>query len=490
MGAVESPHYSMALSVSFYNIDKKLNSTLQPSESPVYTTNVVLKTPTTITSPQLQIADYPIGLVNCNYCFIPTFSRYYYITDIEFTSNNILTISTSVDVLASFKNALLADYQYIVRSSIKRDSAIQDTFYPAKMGLYHSEKTYQLVDSAVPGSYIVGIVGKKQGSIGSITGATQYVILSDTNMRNLMDYLFTAENFTEMITDDVVKTFFNPFQYIVDCMYLPFATPQLTSSELTLGWFSPPDVTALVIVSPFYQLTPQEGLIIDIPRPIADINDYRNYSPWASYRLYIPFIGWINLDSQLLKEDSQLNFLILIDLPTGEMMIKITGQQSGKIITTLSGQCCAKITMAQATMSTDVISTGINIAGAGVTAMGDLIQWANRDEGRERQRALGEQLSSIGNGISAGTTQMSSMGSTGNISQRFFETNIRLICDYYNSVDQNNSDFGSPYCKYETLSGHSGGYVQCLNPHVTGANMLESEIEECESYLTGGVFLE
>ena len=82
------------------------------------------------------------------------------------------------------------------------------------------------------------------------------------------------------------------------------------------------------------------------------------------------------------------------------------------------------------------------------------------------------------------------MGSNGNMSGRFFEQNIRIICDYYTSIDMDNLNFGSPYCAHETLSEHAGGFVQCLNPHVTGVNMLESEISECESYLTGGIFLE
>lgn len=482
----------MALTVYFHNIDKKTNSTWQPqNENALFITDVILKTPTNITGPVLQVSNYPQELINANYCWIPSLSRFYYITDIEFTSNNVLTIKTKVDVLASFKNAILADYQYVVRSSVKKDSAIQDTFYPAKMGTNFKESTYQLVDPAVPGSYILGIVGKSQGTIGSITGSTQYVILNDTNMKKLMDYLFTSENFTEMITDDVVKTFFNPFQYIVDCMYLPFATPSLTSSPLSLGWFTPDDISALQIVSPFYDITASGGQVISIPRAIeSDINDYRNYSPWANYRVFIPYIGWINLDSQLLHNDEQLSFIVMIDFPTGEMMVKIVGTQSGNLITTLTGQCCAKIRLAQATMTTDIISAGVNIAGAGVTAMGDFIQWANRDEGREKQREYGKQLSSIGNGINAGAMQISSMGSNGNMSGRFFEQNIRIICDYYTSIDMDNLNFGSPYCAHETLSEHAGGFVQCLNPHVTGVNMLESEVSECESYLTGGVYLE
>ena len=50
----------MALTVYFHNIDKKTNSTWQPqNENALYATDVVLKTPTNITGPVLQVSNYP-----------------------------------------------------------------------------------------------------------------------------------------------------------------------------------------------------------------------------------------------------------------------------------------------------------------------------------------------------------------------------------------------------------------------------------------------
>lgn len=42
-----------------------------------------------------------------NYCFIPHFGRYYYITNIVSVRTNIWRIDCDVDVLMSFKNAIL-----------------------------------------------------------------------------------------------------------------------------------------------------------------------------------------------------------------------------------------------------------------------------------------------------------------------------------------------------------------------------------------------
>lgn len=42
-----------------------------------------------------------------NYCYIPSFGRYYFITNITSVRNNIWRIDCSVDVLMSFKNEIL-----------------------------------------------------------------------------------------------------------------------------------------------------------------------------------------------------------------------------------------------------------------------------------------------------------------------------------------------------------------------------------------------
>lgn len=42
-----------------------------------------------------------------NYCYIPSFGRYYFITNITSVRNNIWRIDCSVDVLMSFRNEIL-----------------------------------------------------------------------------------------------------------------------------------------------------------------------------------------------------------------------------------------------------------------------------------------------------------------------------------------------------------------------------------------------
>ena len=47
------------------------------------------------------------SIVNYNYCYIPLFSRYYFINDIEIFPNNIYRVHLHIDVLETYKSDIL-----------------------------------------------------------------------------------------------------------------------------------------------------------------------------------------------------------------------------------------------------------------------------------------------------------------------------------------------------------------------------------------------
>lgn len=66
----------------------------------------VLRGESSVISPTFTIEHAnPSGF---NYCYIPDFGRYYFITNITSVRNSIWRIDCSVDVLMSFKDAILA----------------------------------------------------------------------------------------------------------------------------------------------------------------------------------------------------------------------------------------------------------------------------------------------------------------------------------------------------------------------------------------------
>ena len=58
-----------------------------------------------ITSPNILVE--ATSLVDYNYCYIPEFKRYYFISDITSVRNNLWRVSLKCDVLESFKSDIL-----------------------------------------------------------------------------------------------------------------------------------------------------------------------------------------------------------------------------------------------------------------------------------------------------------------------------------------------------------------------------------------------
>lgn len=77
--------------------------------------NCVLKENTTVVTPIIFIQS-DTNLSTYNYCYIPDFSRYYYITNVSSVRNGLWQINLKVDVLMSYKN-YLSTMDCIVRRS-------------------------------------------------------------------------------------------------------------------------------------------------------------------------------------------------------------------------------------------------------------------------------------------------------------------------------------------------------------------------------------
>ena len=77
--------------------------------------NGTLKEDTSITDPVIKVKRYN-NIYSANYLYIPQFSRYYFITDVKAITGGMYEISCHVDVLESFKTAILENYAYIERA--------------------------------------------------------------------------------------------------------------------------------------------------------------------------------------------------------------------------------------------------------------------------------------------------------------------------------------------------------------------------------------
>lgn len=457
----------MAISVRGFNFSKRVNSTSRPTieDGEQYLCN--FKMPTSITNPTILVTGWD---VTYNYATIAgDIERWYFVKDCRIVGNELFEIDLEVDVLATARTSLQSFEAYVLRSAIDSDYTITDSYYPTTAGSSRLSNSAEFVPLTSPG-FILSVVGNDADAISNYSGVAKYYMLNETAMANLVKYIFDQDNYSDEITDQVVKTFFNPSQYIISCMYCPFASSAL-GDTIKLGWWD----TGIVAteVSPTVPLE-LSGCTITIPRADSRADHYLNYEPYSNYRMYIPYLGMIDLSAHMLKGQTSLTISGVMDYPTGNLQLRINGD-TGRLIGTYECNACPSLPMAQSSMELNTFSA---ITG-GLSILTDWIGGS-----------FGGQVDDIADTITSAQRQISVNGNAGQMSQKTFTRNAFIYLDYFSQVEKDNSEHGSPLCQTVTLSSVWGGYCKCLQAHYQNTRLTKPEIEQIDSYLNGGVFLE
>lgn len=91
--------------ITFYNNISEKNVIRKTINNPL-TISGTLRESTSVINPIITV-EAPVTLIGYNYCYIPDFSRYYYVVDVKSMRNNLWAVTLRVDVLMSFKNDIL-----------------------------------------------------------------------------------------------------------------------------------------------------------------------------------------------------------------------------------------------------------------------------------------------------------------------------------------------------------------------------------------------
>lgn len=460
----------------FYAFSKRRNSTKVPASTEGVDRDIVLKKPTSLTNPVIQTQTVNDGV---NYVYIPEFTRYYFVDDTIKLTNNMTEFHLSVDVLGSMRGEILQKAAYVTRAYSQTDNTLTDTFYPTKSGMSQKKNYADFVPLAAP-AFIVSAIGIDKNAVSTTGGACRYYVMSAFELANLMKFIFDQTNYQDDITEGVVKTFFNPSQYLVSCYFCPFFNDMPSGDKVPFqfGWWKTADE--------FYETSPSSPVrtgpyTIKIPRPNeSDVNAYENYAPYAAYRIYIPFYGMFDLDADLLKGSDTIKIEQIIDIPTGLGKIIVylgndANRDNLKVLFMAEASVAASVPLAQSSMP---INWDTAIAGTVKNVMG-----------RFSTSEFEDSLSDIASLYLDVNRQVSVTGTVGCFSQRLFEDEIIVICDYKTQVEKNHALFGDPLCQSVRLSDMNG-FVRCLSFNMQSYNYLQAECDQVNQYLNGGCYIE
>lgn len=462
--------------VNFYTFYKRINSTKQPEgdglqlECQLKESCSVL-TPVIITSGSGTITDY-------NYVYIQKWKKYYFITDTTILTGNRYEVALSCDELASWKNSIGRYTCFVERAASSYNSRIRDNLLSSTTNIVNSVIASSDLSShfePLGGFYVMRTVG---GGSQSTTGITSYC-LTASQVRGVLSFMFTESNFTDVISDATVKSFFNPFQYIVDLKWLPlnyddYSATLLTEENVKFGWWES-DVTGKIITSGF---AGQHFQCDSITLPGNSYSDWRRYSDsFSDYNIYLPGIGTLDLSAQETAEGLCCRYDI--DITTGICQCSLYSgsmtdgeNPTGVLIATYTSTVGVPIQLGQ------LDSSMLNV----ISDMGGALKSA----------ITGNIFGAISSGISAVQDGLNpSKSVNGTVGARYIllqNQKILVTLNNLGSAAYPTTVAGRPLCQNVQLSTLSG-FIQCGGASIDIGGY-QGEKDTVNGYLNGGFYYE
>ena len=480
----------------FYKFSKRTNSTKVPAVADTYQElDIVLKDNTSISDPVMLIS-YDVH--EYNYVYIPTFGRYYFISDIV-SVENMWEVPATIDALASFKTEIgstsaviiyakdstknLVDTRIPVLNEVEKDESYS-SFHRAGQ----PSSTVVIISETGSGAAIVGITGK--GSFGA------YLLQDSGKIPELLDGI---DNWSSAITDtfDFVKQLFyggSAAENLKSALLIPIVLAATdvstqTASALSLGNYPCKDNNNNAIMG--YQINkPVFRFVSEIDIPWI-YTDWRRNSNYTSLSLFLPLIGMLNLPITDLLEDSKLSIEYAVNVTSGDISVKVSGYTSGVVITTASGNCAMPTAYGSTGINTGKLTTaaatgvGAIATAATAAATGGMSLAIGAAAGAALAHAASQTLDALG-GSGAGSAGLGG-GSSHALGQvpRLFITQKKIVTaqsDYNNII-------GKPYYATANISSFSG-YVQTDGFKFASNKAFSKEIDLINRLCDSGIYYE
>lgn len=457
----------MSLSVSFYNFSKRKNSTAIPSGTGTQY-DVVLKNDTSLYTPTFVIGagSFP------SYSYAQFQNMYYYVTDIVKTTNQTYEAQCEIDPIGTERSAILGTTTWVSRTSA---SAYQNKWYidnevsvrPEIADVDQGSYNMGLVDSN--GCYIMRVIGKE---------GIDTFIFQDTDLPDVLHFMFTDGNYLDGVQDALVKAVVNPFQYIVSFKYTP-----LKYSILAGTLNGAPD-------RPLYygfwlcNVQDQQGNLVEYPKalytgkhfgpytlnmPANYYNDYGDYDPNIT-KAHISLPGGIIYEIPVDWLTLTLKCEFSFDIVTGQCQYLIT-DNGGHNLANFSSQICFEVQIGQS--ATDVSALATGAIGAAASAMAG--------------STLGVVASLTGAAKAALQPNPSINGQQQTATMIKAEPNIKIIASR-RLTSTTPVNIGKPCNQNLTLSDLSGYFAMCPEASVI-CKLPQQYKDEINSTLRGGIYL-
>lgn len=448
--------------IVLYHFSKRKNSTKRPTgqgtEVPC-----LLKSATTFQSPTFILQKPMNDMLQFNYA--KWADHYYFIDSTTSINAGQSEISCTEDILATYKNEI-GNYTCFIERSNHQDPLLDDP-------LYLPTEEWQKQDTIVAqplnvfvngyaGNYIMRIVG--------VAGVETYYV-TQKQLDFIVSFMYTADNFQELIENATTKFLFDPAKYIIDLKWLPFRSSNFISilNDVNLGYWDT-GVQALLIGGASSSPVVQFSYNLELSNPLYSNTDFRFYNGnFSRYFVQLPCVGVIPVD--------------------------VTKTNKGQLVADYYFDAYSGISDVWVKSGTSVIShyqcqmtVPVNIAGTNVNIGDALISGLSTVSSAMTGNALGVSSGVLNTMQSILSPEVTSIGSVGSVGGILNNLDASVICYTRMSTEPNGASEGYADGNTHKISTCSG-YLRCRNASIEISGFTGDQ-EAVNNYLNSGFYYE
>lgn len=490
----------MSMTLKFYTFQKRKNSTLTPATAGLDAEeiDVVLKTPTSYRNPSFHLSRHG----GFPYNYMEWDSWLYYITDVVSVGNDRFEVQCEMDILGTLRPWIMTTTAFVLYDQTA-NTELPDgrlSVVTSKQTAVNSGAFQYLGGHSFPGGTIVaGIITQNGASFYEMDGSDADSLLHNINDTEIPGLLplphisWTSDSIEEVldgigrVLNTIGTNFVKGLRHVLgsrsasDCIISAKQLPVLpgaitgTSETIYLGtWNSGRTgkrITNRIVLDS-----------ADVAIPWA-FSDWRRNAPYTELYLYIPFVGLISLSPGDMVGDSSIHILASLDVISGDVIFEVS-TAAGRYIGQYGGNVAGTYAIGSSAVSFGqqvVTAIGATAAGAAIVATGGAAA------------AMAAKLGAAGiAGIIASNTPTPSTitGGGGGAALGLASVCYCISVTHNTNVlpDSVTASIGTP-AMAQKLLGTLTGFVQTRAASVA-APMYGPIVEECNSLLDGGVFLE
>lgn len=378
------------MNITFYKLQDEINDvkkTKTLTATATYDPMVVsgtLKVATSKITPSFEFANDITYFNGYNYCYIPDFNRYYFVTDVVSVRVGITAIDMRVDVLTSFlTQSNISNLEgYVFRS----ENYGNKTFYDERVPLYYKRTIREYVPTNVTSNivnfsflssngevtgdginYVFELLNKDQyytpvrNSVPTITGQTTTDLMPKTvdgyfcAYNQSVVYTTTQNNIAQVLTKCIEDTTFKSnVKYITAYPFKPNTVGVYPTNMIDVVYGKNNEtidyqiggntlhVQALKVMSNSTVYNVIADFILQAPTDIPENTDV-DFTvldrSLVSYELWLPYYGWVSIPCEYVGHRIIVYYNINYSDGSGTVNVATFSKGSGTGIGELDSNC-------------------------------------------------------------------------------------------------------------------------------------------------------